>query len=157
MFDSSIILFLIQSILIYTACYLFFFLMTRRSQRSTRTDTLFPYTTLFRSPDAGRGKLAKAGGDIAQCRQQERRRRKSRRRCDRRNRLLAVFGRRQRMTRNPRRSRQRAGQACQPVTQLCLAPQFVQSLPPILGFDAPFHRAVAFHPPFGRNSGGSLF
>src|SRR3546814_15434497 len=26
-----------------------FFLMTRRPPRSTRTDTLFPYTTLFRS------------------------------------------------------------------------------------------------------------
>src|SRR3546814_8235797 len=29
---------------------LFFFLMIRRPPRSTRTDTLFPYTTLFRSP-----------------------------------------------------------------------------------------------------------
>src|SRR3546814_11410783 len=27
------------------------FLMIRRPPRSTRTDTLFPYTTLFRSPD----------------------------------------------------------------------------------------------------------
>src|SRR3546814_15666484 len=27
----------------------FFFLMRRRPPRSTRTDTLFPYTTLFRS------------------------------------------------------------------------------------------------------------
>src|SRR3546814_6313526 len=41
----------------------FFFLMVRRPPRSTRTDTLFPYTTLFRSvkyPDgfpAGRIKL----------------------------------------------------------------------------------------------------
>src|SRR3546814_18138277 len=32
--------------LCYTA---FFFLMIRRPPRSTRTDTLFPYTTLFRS------------------------------------------------------------------------------------------------------------
>src|SRR3546814_8781124 len=31
------------------AC-LFFFVMIRRPPRSTRTDTLFPYTTLFRSP-----------------------------------------------------------------------------------------------------------
>src|SRR3546814_10819313 len=33
----------------------FFFLMIRRPPRSTRTDTLFPYTTLFRSSpqDAG--------------------------------------------------------------------------------------------------------
>src|SRR3546814_12587190 len=30
----------------------FFFLMIRRPPRSTRTDTLFPYTTLFRSLDA---------------------------------------------------------------------------------------------------------
>src|SRR3546814_3656982 len=29
--------------------YMFFFLMLRRPPRSTRTDTLFPYTTLFRS------------------------------------------------------------------------------------------------------------
>src|SRR3546814_15557176 len=29
----------------------FFFLIIRRPPRSTRTDTLFPYTTLFRSPD----------------------------------------------------------------------------------------------------------
>src|SRR3546814_8271092 len=30
-------------------CYVFFFLMKRRPPISTRTDTLFPYTTLFRS------------------------------------------------------------------------------------------------------------
>src|SRR3546814_8523546 len=30
-------------------CYIFFFLMIRRPPRSTLTDTLFPYTTLFRS------------------------------------------------------------------------------------------------------------
>src|SRR3546814_5026070 len=31
-------------------CYVYiFFLMIRRPPRSTRTDTLFPYTTLFRS------------------------------------------------------------------------------------------------------------
>src|SRR3546814_13775380 len=29
---------------------MFFFLLIRRPPRSTRTDTLFPYTTLFRSP-----------------------------------------------------------------------------------------------------------
>src|SRR3546814_19388419 len=33
-------------------CYFFFFFMIPRPPRSTRTDTLFPYTTLFRSgPD----------------------------------------------------------------------------------------------------------
>src|SRR3546814_12368300 len=31
---------------------MFFFLLTRRPPRSTRTDTLFPYTTLFRSASA---------------------------------------------------------------------------------------------------------
>src|SRR3546814_14471739 len=31
---------------------MFVFLMIRRPPRSTRTDTLFPYTTLFRSLDA---------------------------------------------------------------------------------------------------------
>src|SRR3546814_13610234 len=32
--------------------FTFFFLMIRRPPRSTRTDTLFPYTTLFRSDGA---------------------------------------------------------------------------------------------------------
>src|SRR3546814_7517774 len=32
----------------------FFFLRIRRPPRSTRTDTLFPYTTLFRSPERRR-------------------------------------------------------------------------------------------------------
>src|SRR3546814_14605076 len=35
---------------VYFLCF-FFFLMIRRPPRSTRTDTLFPYTTLFRSAD----------------------------------------------------------------------------------------------------------
>src|SRR3546814_11166332 len=34
---------------LYTYLLCFFFLMIRRPPRSTRTDTLFPYTTLFRS------------------------------------------------------------------------------------------------------------
>src|SRR3546814_14293514 len=33
----------------YCVSIFFFFLMIRRPPRSTRTDTLFPYTTLFRS------------------------------------------------------------------------------------------------------------
>src|SRR3546814_4597513 len=33
----------------FNCCVVFFFLMIRRPPRSTRTDTLFPYTTLFRS------------------------------------------------------------------------------------------------------------
>src|SRR3546814_12100404 len=34
---------------IFYICFCFFFLRIRRPPRSTRTDTLFPYTTLFRS------------------------------------------------------------------------------------------------------------
>src|SRR3546814_19536198 len=37
------------AIVAVTFIVLFFFLMIRRPPRSTRTDTLFPYTTLFRS------------------------------------------------------------------------------------------------------------
>src|SRR3546814_20605856 len=40
-----------------TLSFSFFFLMIRRPPRSTRTDTLFPYTTLFRS------KLLADGGE----------------------------------------------------------------------------------------------
>src|SRR3546814_4567700 len=52
---------------------MFFFLMIRRPPRSTRTDTLFPYTTLFRSfpirgevpqadqPRAAAGRLRRCG------------------------------------------------------------------------------------------------
>src|SRR3546814_14512352 len=36
-------------LLSYLVVCVFFFLMIRRPPRSTRTDTLFPYTTLFRS------------------------------------------------------------------------------------------------------------
>src|SRR3546814_15540587 len=47
--------------------YVFFFLMIRRPPRSTRTDTLFPYTTLFRSAGAaeaaGRSGAHRAGGE----------------------------------------------------------------------------------------------
>src|SRR3546814_15189997 len=41
----------------YCIVYLdyFFFLMIRRPPRSTRTDTLFPYTTLFRSHQRDHG------------------------------------------------------------------------------------------------------
>src|SRR3546814_18566423 len=47
----------------------FFFLMTRRPPRSTRTDTLFPYTTLFRSgrplraAERARRRRPRAGAD----------------------------------------------------------------------------------------------
>src|SRR3546814_14816611 len=39
--------------------------MIRRPPRSTRTDTLFPYTTLFRSPQAATPWPERGGGRIA--------------------------------------------------------------------------------------------
>src|SRR3546814_11853258 len=42
-----------------------FFLMIRRPPRSTRTDTLFPYTTLFRSPS--RQKILRTCSRQASC------------------------------------------------------------------------------------------
>src|SRR3546814_7085880 len=49
--------------------FVIFFLIIRRPPRSTRTDTLFPYTTLFRSPlDDGEDlrRRARAAGTILQ-------------------------------------------------------------------------------------------
>src|SRR3546814_11929353 len=51
----------------YDLIYGFFFLMIRRPPRSTRTDTLFPYTTLFRSCRR-RGSFAHGCGANALCR-----------------------------------------------------------------------------------------
>src|SRR3546814_12879816 len=45
----------------FLLCFLFFFLMIRRPPRSTRTDTLFPYTTLFRSVAGRPGQTADLG------------------------------------------------------------------------------------------------
>src|SRR3546814_4168833 len=42
----------------------FFFLMIRRPPRSTRTDTLFPYTTLFRSSAACHGAVLSRDRDL---------------------------------------------------------------------------------------------
>src|SRR3546814_11594767 len=42
---------IISFVIVYYFFIFFFFLMIRRPPRSTRTDTLFPYTTLFRSLD----------------------------------------------------------------------------------------------------------
>src|SRR3546814_14582682 len=39
----------------------FFFLMIRLPPRSTRTDTLFPYTTLFRSPPCSKSRACVRG------------------------------------------------------------------------------------------------
>src|SRR3546814_4158052 len=41
-----------------------FFLMIRRPPRSTRTDTLFPYTTLFRSARVGEEALRQGGSAV---------------------------------------------------------------------------------------------
>src|SRR3546814_15176925 len=71
LYSSCVIL----CVILTSYLYLFvFFLMIRRPPRSTRTDTLFPYTTLFRSQcrrrlcrllaRAGRG-AARAGAGIA--------------------------------------------------------------------------------------------
>src|SRR3546814_12662500 len=54
----------------------FFFLMIRRPPRSTRTDTLFPYTTLFRSPAGtpeGDRDIGFALGSVAGKQQQQQR------------------------------------------------------------------------------------
>src|SRR3546814_3460179 len=42
-------LFVLLLLFLLFSSYVLFFLMIRRPPRSTRTDTLFPYTTLFRS------------------------------------------------------------------------------------------------------------
>src|SRR3546814_16646707 len=49
---------------------LFFFLMILRPPRSTRTDTLFPYTTLFRSGDLVRARFLGTGQESVRSRAQ---------------------------------------------------------------------------------------
>src|SRR3546814_18878309 len=55
------VLYLIHCLIIF-----FFFLMIRRPPRSTRTDTLFPYTTLFRSLELGAVALEAGGVDVGE-------------------------------------------------------------------------------------------
>src|SRR3546814_5176178 len=50
-------------LLLYICC--FFFLMIRRPPRSTRTDTLFPYTTLFRSCPLPADGKSRSGGSCS--------------------------------------------------------------------------------------------
>src|SRR3546814_20183320 len=50
----------VVSIVCVVVLSLFFFLMIRRPPRSTRTYTLFPYTTLFRSIQIGRWRRRRA-------------------------------------------------------------------------------------------------
>src|SRR3546814_12096387 len=56
LFDS----FLFIHLFFLVSFFFFFFLMIRRPPRSTRTDTPFPYTSLFRSAKADRPGLAEA-------------------------------------------------------------------------------------------------
>src|SRR3546814_4513446 len=51
-----------STFLYYSSCI--FFLMIRRPPRSTRTDTLFPYTTLFRSEPALRLRRLEERGQL---------------------------------------------------------------------------------------------
>src|SRR3546814_2872934 len=58
-----------RSGLLFSVSYrMFFFLMIRRPPRSTRTDTLFPYTTLFRS---GRRTGDRTKGGAGDCRRSQ--------------------------------------------------------------------------------------
>src|SRR3546814_7871919 len=53
-------------------CFYFFFLMIRRPPRSTRTDTLFPYTTLFRSQFApAKGRIGARNAQIGRAAEQQ--------------------------------------------------------------------------------------
>src|SRR3546814_4913952 len=55
-------IFVIDPLMVFVRSFGCFLLMIRRPPRSTRTDTLFPYTTLFRSHQAGlRPKALKPG------------------------------------------------------------------------------------------------
>src|SRR3546814_20479768 len=47
----------------YVVVSFFFFLSRRRPPRSTRTDTLVPYTTLFRSQPADRGECGESAAE----------------------------------------------------------------------------------------------
>src|SRR3546814_13848470 len=88
----------------------FFFLMIRRPPRSTRTDTLFPYTTLFRS---GRGEVGP-----------HRRRLRHRHSC----RADQENPRRHR-SRPRRRGRERAGLPHRPAARLTLPPPTTRTPP----------------------------
>src|SRR3546814_2832980 len=62
---------MLRCCLIVVVCF-FFFVMIRRPPRSTRTDTLFPYTTLFRSA-AGADRRRARGGAVHRVRARGRR------------------------------------------------------------------------------------
>src|SRR3546814_1182005 len=52
-------------VMLLSIVFVLFFLMIRRPPLSTRTDTLFPYTTLFRSPLFYLERVAKVDGETA--------------------------------------------------------------------------------------------
>src|SRR3546814_11168706 len=54
-FSSEDYVFWFNCVMTLFVSFFVFFLMIRRPPRSTRTDTLFPYTTLFRSPHPEKG------------------------------------------------------------------------------------------------------
>src|SRR3546814_16430063 len=56
------LLFFLSHCYFYQSFHICFFLIIRRPPRSTRTDTLFPYTTLFRSPAATRRRRRRRAG-----------------------------------------------------------------------------------------------
>src|SRR3546814_12154305 len=67
---SIFFLFFLTTLFLFFLLVLFFFLMIRRPPRSTRTDTLLPYTTLFRSLSKARrspSPTTAAGSSIPQC------------------------------------------------------------------------------------------
>src|SRR3546814_8972983 len=61
---DTVVLFLL-CVIVLLLLYVFFFLMIRRPPRSTRTDTLFPYTTLFRSGEGLWRRLRRRAREMA--------------------------------------------------------------------------------------------
>src|SRR3546814_11485646 len=74
---STLLVLLYASLFAHNLSCLFFFLMIRRPPRSTRTDTLFPYTTLFRSrpppsaPEAAMQRAPSTPSKGPECRSEE--------------------------------------------------------------------------------------
>src|SRR3546814_16795681 len=69
MWDYIVYMLMFLACLTLYIVIVFFFLMIRRPPRSTRTDTLLPYTTLFRSrrTSPGRGADTQLAGDFVDC------------------------------------------------------------------------------------------
>src|SRR3546814_10728025 len=60
-YDMICVIYVVETVIDDWYMYMVFFLMIRRPPRSTRTDTLFPYTTLVRicrGPSEARNRLA---------------------------------------------------------------------------------------------------